>query len=227
MVGWKFRLPRGDKQWVAYGDLNCPFCFALEQRLAKREIASIIEWRLVEHAPDLPFNGSFATPAQLEELGVEIESLQQRAPDVSIALPRFRSNSRRAIEAVAEASLVDPDKADGLRRSLFTAMWREQKDIASVELLQALAKEAGLPVLKGTAKAREEKLRWTNEWRAGGFRRIPVLVSGRNAVLEGLPTMRRLDVFLRNGLFSSSTEDACEPQPPAEPTSTLDPAESA
>lgn len=227
MVGWKFRLPRGDKKWVAYGDLNCPFCFALEQRLAKREREPMIEWRLVEHAPDLPLNGSFATPAQLELLGVEIESLQERAPDVSIELPRFRSNSRRAIEAVAEASLVDPDKADVLRRSLFTAMWRDQEDIANVELLQALAKEAGLPILKGTARARDEKLRWTNEWRAGGFQRIPVLLSGRNAVLEGLPTIPRLDVFLRNGLFSSSTNDACEPEPPAEPRSVFDPAESA
>lgn len=221
MVGWKFRLPRGDKKWVVYGDLNCPFCFALEERLVARDVDAEVEWRLIEHATDLPFNGGFATPAQLEQLGVEIETLRERAPDVDVQLPAFRSNSRRAIEAVAEASLFDSTKADALRRALFLALWRDSRDIANVELLQALAKDAGLPVLKGTHRAREERLRWTNEWRAGGFNRIPVLVAGRSAILEGLPTPRRLDVFLRTGLFSSTTDAACE-EPDPDERETLD-----
>lgn len=213
MGTWKYRLPRGDKLLVAYGDLNCPFCYALERRLGARAVDPRVEWRLVEHAPDLPLQRNFATPAQLEALGEEIETLQERAPDVPIRLPPFRPNSRRAVEAVAEASLHDMDKADVLRRSLFEALWQDEIDISNVEVLQALAKRAGLPILRGSTKAKDEAARWANEWRTTGSDRIPLLVSGRNAMLEGLPSMRRLDLFLRSGLFSASNEQACERRP--------------
>ncbi|MCA9704241.1 MAG: DsbA family protein [Myxococcales bacterium] len=213
MTDGKSRRPRSDQPLVVYGDLNCPFCFVLEERLSRRSVTPGVEWRLVEHDPELPFNGDFATPEQLEQLGVETEALLERAPDVSITLPRFRSNSRRAIEAVAEAMLVDPEKADALRRRLFGALWHEGRDIANVELLIALAEELGLPIPRGRPEAKALKQRWTHEWRAAGFRRIPVLLSSHDAVLEGLPTIERLDAFLRSGRLSASNEQACERPP--------------
>jgi len=216
MGTWKYRHPRGDKLLVAYGDLNCPFCFALEQRLAARVEDPRVEWRLVEHDPELPYRGDYATPAQLELLGEELESITERAPDVEIQLPAFRPNSRRAIEAVAEAMFIDPDKADVLRRSLFLALWKEARDISSVEVLQDLAKQAGLPTLRGPSKAKQEAARWTIEWRATAIDRIPLMISGRDATLAGLPSPRRLDLFLRSGLFSASNDQACERKPPSD-----------
>ena len=40
-------------EFIAYGDLNPPFCFALHERLLAWNLLDRIEWRLIVHAPEL------------------------------------------------------------------------------------------------------------------------------------------------------------------------------
>ena len=40
-------------KFVVYGDLNCPFCFALHERFDAWSLLGKIEWRLIVHAPEL------------------------------------------------------------------------------------------------------------------------------------------------------------------------------
>ena len=40
-------------KFVVYGDLNCPFCFALHERFNSWDLLSRVEWRLIVHAPEL------------------------------------------------------------------------------------------------------------------------------------------------------------------------------
>ncbi len=196
---------------VVYGDLNCPFCFALDQRLAARGGGRNVEWQLVEHAPQLPTRREDATPDELEELACELDALAERAPDVEIRCPPFRPNSRRAIVAVAEARRIDPLRADALRSALFRALWIEARDIADEDTVAELAAASGLP-RPGTShpvEAAEDAQRWTSTWRATNWNRIPCMITDADTKLLGLAPVQRLELFLRSGLFSSTTEDHC------------------
>ena len=73
---------------IAYGDLNCPFCFALHQRLADWGLLERIEWRLIVHAPELS-KSNFSLEDQ-SLLANEVFSIHHRAPDVTVKLPRTR-----------------------------------------------------------------------------------------------------------------------------------------
>lgn len=202
--------PRWSKL-IVYGDLNCPFCFALEQRLGARGVERNVEWHLVEHAPQLPTKPELATPAELEELACELDALAERAPDVVIHAPPFRPNSRRGIVAVAEARRIDPQRAEVLRRALFRALWLEGRDIADEAVVTELAHAAGLPT-PGTSHAEaaaEDATQWTATWRATNWNRIPCMITDAETKLLGLAPVQRLELFLRSGLFSSSTDDHC------------------
>lgn len=203
------------RSMVVYGDLNCPFCYALEERLVARDVVHQVEWRLVEHAPALPVELQAVQAEELEELGRELESLRERAPDVRIARPPFRPSSGRAIRAVAEACTIDPPRAWALRRSLFRALWRDGRNIADPQVIAALVERAGLPALCGTAAAVEAAVRWTREWRDARYERIPVMVSDVDTTLLGLVPARRLDEFLASGMFGSASTLVCEVDEPA------------
>ncbi len=195
---------------IVYGDLNCPFCFALEERLIARKADTLVEWRLVEHAPLLPHEPSRARPGELAELVRELEDLSERAPEVVVGPPRFRPNSALAIKAVAEATTIDARRAGALRRLLFRALWSEGRNIADPDVVGELVAHAGLPPLRGSAEASATAARWTIEWRDARFERIPVMISDTGARLLGLVPLRRLELFLASGLFSASSELACD-----------------
>ncbi len=195
---------------VVYGDLNCPFCYALEERLIASDVVQQIEWRLVEHAPSLPSEPENAQFAQLEELAQEMEAIVERAPDVKLGRPQFRPNSRLAIRAVAEACAVDPVRAWTLRLSLFRALWRNGRNIADPEVVNGLVERAGLSPQGNTAEAAETARRWTREWHDAKFDRIPVMLSDVGTRLLGLMPQRRLDMFLASGLYTSASELVCD-----------------
>jgi predicted DsbA family dithiol-disulfide isomerase len=204
----------GTRSMVVYGDLNCPFCYVLEERLVARDVVHQIEWRLVEHAPELPVELGGVSGAQLEELGRELEALVERAPDVKLGRPAFRPNSGRAIRAMAEACSIDPPRAWSLRLLLFRALWRHGRNIADPGVVEALVERAGLPPLRDTPEAAEMARRWTREWRDAKYERIPVMISDVDTELLGLAPVQRLEQFLASGLFSSTSELVCEVDDP-------------
>jgi predicted DsbA family dithiol-disulfide isomerase len=198
------------RKMIVYGDLNCPFCYALEEWLIVRKVQHHVEWRLVEHAPELPHEPADAKAGELEVLVRELEDLSERAPDVMVGPPRFRPNSGLAIKAVAEAIAIDPRRAWTLRLLLFRALWREGRNIADPGVVAELVEHAGLPPVRGTTEATATALRWTLEWRDARFERIPVMISDVGTKLLGLVPPRRLELFLASGLFSESSELACD-----------------
>lgn len=203
MLGMRFR------HIIVYGDLNCPFCYALEERLVAADVLPQIEWRMVEHAPELPIEAKNAQFEELEELALELEAIVERAPDVKLGRPQFRPSSGLAIRTLAEAISIDPARAWALRLSLFRALWRNGRNIADPEVVSALVERVGLPPLHGTPEATETARRWTREWREAKFERIPVMISDVGTKLLGLMPARRIELFLASGLFTSSSELVC------------------
>lgn len=195
---------------IVYGDLNCPFCYALEERLVARKVQRQIDWRLVEHAPELPLEPEQAQDEQLDMLAQELQSLAGRAPDVVVGQPTFRPNSGLAIRAIAEATSIDLRRAWTLRLLLFRALWREGQNIADPGVVAAQVQHAGLPPMRATPEATATALRWTHEWREARFERIPVMISDAGTKLLGLVPPKRLDLFLGTALFSASSELVCD-----------------
>ncbi|MDE0977205.1 MAG: DsbA family protein, partial [Arenicellales bacterium] len=81
-------------EFIAYGDLNCPFCFALHERLLAWNLLDRIEWRLIVHAPEL--SSSMFSMEDQSLLANEVFSIHHRAPDVSVNLPPTRPGSEPA-----------------------------------------------------------------------------------------------------------------------------------
>lgn len=202
--------PMHARKMIVYGDLNCPFCYALEERLVARQVQPQVEWRLVEHAPELPLEPAEAKPGELAELVRELEDLSERAPDVVVGPPRFRPNSGLAIKAVAEAMAIDVRRAWTLRLLLFRALWREGRNIADPAVVAELVAHAGLPPVRGTTEATATAARWTLEWRDARFERIPVMISDVGTKLLGLVPVRRMELFLGSALFSESSALTCD-----------------
>ncbi|MEM9072842.1 MAG: DsbA family protein [Myxococcota bacterium] len=184
-----------DRRHVFYGDLNCPFCFAQNERLTRLGLQHLISWRGIEHLPKLPIPKGDDV-SEREVLREEIARLRTRAPDVEIHDPGFRPNTHAATAAIAAASKKDEDLAARLRTLLYRALWQEGEDISDPGILESILTRAGADDLnlnaeKGTVE------RWTQEWREGKFdRRIPSMLSRDGETLLGLADEEALRSFV-------------------------------
>ncbi len=77
---------------TVYGDFNCPFCYALSERLQVYARDFEIRWMAVQH---LPFIDS-SSPSFQEQTQVtaEVASVRKRAPEVQIITPPARPNTK-------------------------------------------------------------------------------------------------------------------------------------
>jgi predicted DsbA family dithiol-disulfide isomerase len=193
-----------------YADLNCPFCYAQNERLHDLRSQAMVQWRGVRHAPAIPIPPATPSPAEQQELDHEVARVREREPLLSIVTPVIRPNSELATFLIAAATRVDPERAVLLRTLLYRALWLRSQDISNARVLASLQEAAGLPQLAVTPKDRELADSWQSEWEGGPFdRRIPSLQSPAGAVLLGLSERRRVQVFLKSGMLSSQGDDSC------------------
>lgn len=203
-------------QYTVYADLNCPFCYALHEQLYRYGLLNQVDWRLVEHAPEIGiYNKSAESQA---ELASEVFVVRSRAPGVDVALPKFRSDSRFASLCVIEAQQHDLTKAIELRRRLYRALWVEGKDIADVSVIYDCLKATALPTELDITEAQENQLTdWQTAWETGNFNlRIPVICAQDGRTSLGLPSAEDLQAFFQ-GETILSQEQIRESCPRAEP----------
>lgn len=176
---------------VAYTDPNCPFCFAMEERIAAGGFADRVEWRGVQHAPHLPVPMAPADP----ELAGEARSLAALAPDVPVAGPGGKPNTAAAIEHAAAALRTDPARGRAFVRSLYAAFWRDGRDLSDPRVLAVLADDAGLPGLAVGADDRQAARRWQYAWSALGLGGVPCVVRDDGRMLYGLADPETIAAF--------------------------------
>ena len=116
-------------KFVVYGDLNCPFCFALHERFNSWDLLSRVEWRLIVHAPELS-EAAFSLEDE-SLLANEVFAIHHRAPDVEVSLPKRRPGSSLATRLVMAISQYASDKAPELRLALYRALWQNGLDLAN------------------------------------------------------------------------------------------------
>ncbi|WP_027858361.1 diguanylate cyclase [Marinobacterium jannaschii] len=198
-------------KYIVYGDLNCPFCYALQEQLAKCDLLNQVDWRLIEHAPDIGVYGRNAESQA--ELAGEVFIVRSRAPQVQLALPPIRSDSRFAILCIIAAMELDDAKARQLRHNLYRSLWIEGLDIANTAVIYDCITDAGLPGELNIEERHEEMLaHWQSEWEHGDFAlRIPVVAAPDGRRMLGLAPPEQLLSFFGGAEVEASPEsmDSC------------------
>ena len=180
---------------VVYGDLNCPYSYALHAKLKNMALLDQVEYRFVEHAPDLGLYGN--RPEILTELANDVFAVRSLAEDVPLALPPERPDSRFAILCIIAAKMVDEHKASKLLSLFYTALWVDGKDISCPSTIFKCIEEAELPLELEVDEGCEEQLdNWQDQWdKSKVGSRIPAIIAADNRKLLGLPSVTEIGAF--------------------------------
>ena len=183
---------------IVYADLNCPYCYALNEHLVQLGKADAVDWRPIEHAPDLQA-ASFAD-SDKQELLHEVTDAQSRASNITLKLPTIRPNSRTASALLAKIKLDHPEKEAEFRTAVYRALWHNDEDFSTPKVLNALLISVGLPNVLADDDAKSNLLKWHREWELGDFaRNIPSLESSQGFKMLGFPPLKQLKTFLKRG----------------------------
>jgi len=188
---------------TVYADFNCPFCYALNERLHAMDLEDRVEFRSIQHAPSVSSNK--AGFKVLSELTREVAEVRRRAPSTRINVPLFRPNTAAASALVSAINKSKPGKSSPLRRRIFQALWVDGQDISNPDVLATLLKELAIEAPADGAAQDEELAEWQTLWEEnrGYEHNIPIVISQRGEVVIGFPLESELDTFLKTGSMIS------------------------
>ena len=174
--------------YTLYSDFNCPFCYAMHERLHEMNLLALCEWRGVQHASHLPrpmkpWQGSLGA-----ELRHEVTVVQRLAPGLPIALPPGKPNTRPAIEQAVALLRRDPSHMMTFVRETYRAFWCEGRDISDPEVLRQLVEQVGgSPESMGTIDDEDRQVaqEWEAAWHVTGQAGVPLIVSPEGDLLVG------------------------------------------
>ncbi len=180
---------------VLYSDFNCPFCYALHERLHDVGVIDRCEWRGVQHAPQLPrpmkpWSGSLGA-----ELRHEVTMVQRLAPGLPIALPPGKPNTLPAIEHAIALLQKEPRVGMDFVRRTYRAFWCEGRDISDPVVLKELAGE--YVVENGDMQSQVLAQKWETAWHATGQNGVPLLVSSDGDLLVGCVPVEHVRQFFQ------------------------------
>jgi len=180
---------------ILYSDFNCPFCYALHERLHDVGVIDRCEWRGVQHAPQLPrpmkpWSGSLGA-----ELRHEVTMVQRLAPGLPIALPSGKPNTLPAIEHAIALLQKEPRVGMDFVRRTYRAFWCEGRDISDPVVLKELAGEHVVENGDGQSQVLAQK--WETAWHATGQNGVPLLVSSDGDLLVGCVPVEHVRQFFQ------------------------------
>lgn len=170
-------------RFFLYSDFNCPFCYALHERLHDLAFIDRCEWRGVQHAPQLsrpmkPWTGSLGA-----ELRHEVSMVQRLAPGLPITLPPGKPNTLPAIVQAIALLKMDVQRGMNFVRRTYRAFWSVGQDISDPLILKQLAGEYFSEDIDGQNEIIAQK--WETAWHATGQNGVPLLLSPNSDLLVG------------------------------------------
>ena len=198
-------------EYRVYADFNCPFCYALCERLDPYVDQYEIDWRPIQH---IPTEHSRCNIEDLSVLASEVFTVRHRAPEVTIAMPQTRPLSTAATQMFTTLRQRDPELARRFRTLIYRALWIEDLDISKPEVIANIVKEAG-KAEEISRRPRTEDIDsialWQREWEEGGFDgRIPTITASDGRVLKGLAAPADIWCFLEGRPAESEASGVCE-----------------
>jgi predicted DsbA family dithiol-disulfide isomerase len=187
-----------------FTDLNCPFCYATEQRLERIGVSAEIVWRGVEHEPELPVPMAVDDPEIAAELAEEVASVRSRAPEVPIALPPGKANTRSGLLAAAAALRIDDGRGAAFRQAVYRAFWCDGRDVSDAAELDELARAHGIDALQARPEDAVTVASWRLEWERSPLRGVPLLVRDDGETVYGLKDVETLERFVRSSAPGSA-----------------------
>jgi len=183
---------------ILYSDFNCPFCYAMHERLYEMNLLEHCEWRGVQHASHLPrpmkpWQGSLGA-----ELRHEVAVVERLAPGLPIALPPGKPNTRPAIEQAVVLLRRDRSHMMPFVRETYRAFWYEGKDISDPAVLRQLVEQVGgapegMDAIDG--EGRQMVQAWEAAWHATGQAGVPLMVSPEGELLVGCAPIENIRRF--------------------------------
>ncbi|MGQ0811661.1 MAG: DsbA family oxidoreductase [Nitrospiraceae bacterium] len=182
-------MPTG--KWIQlFSDFNCPFCYAMHERIHAVGVVDLVEWRGVQHAPFLPVPMTAWHSNLAAELRQEVDVVRRLAPKLPIVVPEGKPNTRLAIAVAARALRHDAFHARQLIGSLYRAFWQEGADISRPEVLKQVAEKVRLSadrLLGDEAPDVSAIVRdWEAAWNETGHGAVPLLIRSNGEQLVGL-----------------------------------------
>ncbi len=189
--------------FVVYADFNCPFCYALNERLHTLGLEDQVDYRSVQHASAV--SSADSGLEVLTALTAEVAKLRRRAPSVPIAVPLFRPNTAAASELLNAVANQYPGRASQLRRRIFRALWVHGLDISDAGVLENLLYQLDIELAPAEPAAKHELTIWQSEWNDNGEfqHNIPVIISQQGEKVIGFPLEPELSAFLKTGSLVS------------------------
>lgn len=205
-----------DAAHVAYTDFNCPYCYALNERLLAMGDQGRPGWRGIEHFPNV--TSAERGPEVQLMLSNEVATVRRRAPEVTIANPGFIPSTGPANRLVAALSrTASAGDLLELRTAIYRAYWRHGDDIEDRDVLARLCREVGLAPVEPDADVDGLLAHWQAEWEGERFhKRLPAMLSRRSdRVLLGFPALDVLYSFFAEAALPVTPESlaACELKP--------------
>ncbi len=193
----------GKVSFTVYADFNCPFCYALNERIFAMNLDHWIDFRLIQHTPEVHHQrGSLEL---LSELTTEVAEVRRRIPSTEINIPMFRPGSAAATSLVYAIGRDDPVEAARLRRRIYRALWLDGEDISDPGILASLLLELDIEPPSQDNLSNEELTAWQSEWANNTEfdRNLPVIISECGETAIGFLLEPELDAFLESGSLVS------------------------
>ncbi|HLZ34961.1 MAG TPA: DsbA family protein [Nitrospira sp.] len=175
------------KLFELYSDFNCPFCYALHERLHEMNLLDRCAWRGVQHAPYLPrpmtqWQGSLAA-----ELRREVAVVQRLTSGLPISLPSGKPNTRAAIEQASRLLSRNQEAGMEFVRRAYRAFWCDGLDLSDSMVLESLVKKAGGEWGGDHAGDKSSRAiqKWEETWHAAGQAGVPLVVSPTGELIVG------------------------------------------
>lgn len=204
------REPSEGYTHAIYGDLNCPFCYVMCHRIAELGGEARVEWRGVDHMPELAAPGAVVSEDEQAALDAELARIRELNCEVKVARPPARPSTSLALRWLNAVERAAPHLTEELLRNFFNAIWVERRDLATESVVRDVVVDTGITNVEPSPEDVSTVARHTEEWRRGPYSgRIPSMIAASGSTLLGLAPRPRVTTFLRSGLFSSATDDSC------------------
>ncbi len=175
---------------VVYGDFNCPFSALAHRRVIRRaqldrQDPAPIEWRAVEHDPDIPAGGSDIDEASRSQFEGELEQIRSLLGDDEPDVARVPSRRLNTAKLNVLCASVPISQRGEFVQAVFDAYWIDDQDLNDPD---ALARFGVTATPEGEQRARQ----WQAEWTAFERRIVPMMRLPDGTPSRGLGALARL-----------------------------------